>query len=144
MQTKHLCGLIHIWAKGEVGAPWIGLSPPVKYFYWPVQGGALLWIVCVNYVVCLSSFRALWSPEGKGVTSWLLFVMFIVNLLLSHSVSWDRCGTWLYRFLVLAVFLTLRRFFWVPTIYMFWLKIGKLFFVTHQRETNFYISPSHK
>ena len=27
---------------------------------------------------------ALWSPEGKGLTSWLLFVMFIVILLLSH------------------------------------------------------------
>ena len=22
MQTKHLCVLIHIWTKGEVGAPW--------------------------------------------------------------------------------------------------------------------------
>ena len=32
---------------------------------------------------------ALWSPEGKGLTSWLLFVI----LLLSHLVSWDRCGT---------------------------------------------------
>ena len=31
---------------------------------------------------------ALWSPEGKGLTSWLLFVMFIVILLLSHLVSW--------------------------------------------------------
>ena len=27
---------------------------------------------------------ALWSPEGKGLTSWLLLVMFIVILLLSH------------------------------------------------------------
>ena len=36
---------------------------------------------------------ALWSPEGKGLTYWLLFVMFIVVLLLSHLVSWDRCGT---------------------------------------------------
>ena len=34
---------------------------------------------------------ALWSPEGKGLTSWLFFVMFIVILLL--LVSWDRCGT---------------------------------------------------
>ena len=25
---------------------------------------------------------ALWSPEGKGLTSWLLFAMFIVDLLL--------------------------------------------------------------
>ena len=31
---------------------------------------------------------ALWSPEGKGLTSWLLFVMFIVIVLLSHLVSW--------------------------------------------------------
>ena len=36
---------------------------------------------------------ALWSPEGKGLTSWLLFVMFIVILLLSHLLSCDRCGT---------------------------------------------------
>ena len=36
---------------------------------------------------------ALWSPEGKGLTSWLMFVMFIVTLLLSHLVSWDMCGT---------------------------------------------------
>ena len=35
---------------------------------------------------------ALRPPEGKGVTSWLLFVMFIVILLLSHLVSLDRCG----------------------------------------------------
>ena len=36
---------------------------------------------------------ALRSPEGKGLTSWLLFVMFNVILLLSHLVSWDRRGT---------------------------------------------------
>ena len=36
---------------------------------------------------------ALWSLEGKGLTSWLLFVMFIVILLLSYLVSWDRCVT---------------------------------------------------
>ena len=35
---------------------------------------------------------ALWSPEAKGMTSWLLFVMFILMLLLFHLVSWDRCG----------------------------------------------------
>ena len=29
---------------------------------------------------------ALWSPEGKGLTSCPLFVMFIVILLLSHQV----------------------------------------------------------
>ena len=35
---------------------------------------------------------ALWSPEGKWLASWLLFVIFMVILLLSHLVSWDRCG----------------------------------------------------
>ena len=30
---------------------------------------------------------ALWSPAGKGLTSWLLLVMFIVFLFLSHVVS---------------------------------------------------------
>ena len=30
---------------------------------------------------------ALWSPAGKGVTSWLLFVMFNCVLSLSHVVS---------------------------------------------------------
>ena len=34
---------------------------------------------------------ALWS-RGKGLTYWLLLVMFIVFLLLSHVVSWVRCG----------------------------------------------------
>ena len=38
---------------------------------------------------------------GKGWT-----VVVIVFLLLSHVVSCVRCGTWLYRFLIFAVFLT--------------------------------------
>ena len=49
------------------------------------------------------SIAALWWHEGKGLTYWLL----IVILLHSHMVSCDRFGTCLYRFLILAVFLTL-------------------------------------
>ena len=50
--------------------------------------------LCLMFVVLWRLFvAALWSPEGKGVNSWLLFVMFIVILLLSHLVFWDRCGT---------------------------------------------------
>ena len=64
--------------------------------------------LCLVFVMLSRLFiAALWSPGGKGLTSWLLFVMFIVILLLSHLVSWDRCRTCLYRFLILAVFLTL-------------------------------------
>ena len=50
--------------------------------------------LCLVFVVLWRLFvAALWSREGKGLTSWLLFVMFIVILLLSHLVSWVRCGT---------------------------------------------------
>ena len=36
---------------------------------------------------------ALWSPAGKGLTSRYMLAMFIIFLLLSHVVSWVRCGT---------------------------------------------------
>ena len=50
--------------------------------------------LCLVFVMLLRLFiAALWSPEGKRLTSWLLFVMSIVILLLSHLVSWDRCDT---------------------------------------------------
>ena len=50
--------------------------------------------VCIVFVMLSRLFiAALWSPEGKGLTPWLSFVMFFVILLLSHLVSWDRCGT---------------------------------------------------
>ena len=50
--------------------------------------------LCLAFVMLSCLFiAALWSPEGKGMTSGLLFVMFIVILLLSHLESWDRCGT---------------------------------------------------
>ena len=48
------------------------------------------------YLVFLMLLRlfiaALWSPAGKGLTSWLLLVMFTIFLLLSHEVSWVGCG----------------------------------------------------
>ena len=69
----------------------------------------LCYLCLVFYMLSRLFISALWSPEGIGLTSWLLFVMFIVILLLSHFVSWDRCGTWLYQFLILAIFLTLIR-----------------------------------
>ena len=50
--------------------------------------------LCLVFVMLSRLFiAALWSPEGKRLTFWLLFVMFIVVLLLSHLVYWDRCGT---------------------------------------------------
>ena len=50
---------------------------------------------------------ALWSPAGKGLTSWLSFVMSYCDVVTFPLVSCVRCGAWLYRFLIFALFLTL-------------------------------------
>ena len=50
--------------------------------------------LCLVLVIRLRMFiAALWSPGGKGLTSLLLFVMFVVILLLSHLVFREGCGT---------------------------------------------------
>ena len=38
-------------------------------------------------------FAALWSRAGKGLTSWLLFVMFNCVFVTFPLVFWVRCGT---------------------------------------------------
>ena len=43
---------------------------------------------CARLFIC-----AFWSPAGKGLTSWLSFVVSSVSLSLSPLVSWVRCGT---------------------------------------------------
>ena len=61
--------------------PGAGLSHPVKYFTDCSKAVLLLWIIDVISVLLLLCFRvrlfidALWSPAGKGPTSWLSFVM---------------------------------------------------------------------
>ena len=130
MQSKLLCVLIHIWTKGEVGVQWNGFKPSSKIFLLTVPRGyffcgSMCYLCLVLVMLSRLFIAALWSPEGKGLTSWLLFVMFIMILLLSHLVSWDSCGTWLYRFLILAVFLILSTY----NICFGW-EIRKLFFLT--------------
>ena len=113
MQTKHLCVLIHIWTKGDVGAVKPGLNPPVKYF----TGRSKAVLVCGSFmffsVLCLLCLCtclficALWSPSGKGLTSWLSFVVSNCEFVTFPLVSRVRCGTWLYRFLIFAPLLTM-------------------------------------
>ena len=43
---------------------------------------------CARLFIC-----ALWSPAGKGLTSWLSFVVSSVSLWCLPLVSWVRCGT---------------------------------------------------
>ena len=126
MQAKYLCVMIHIWIKvglafwDQFGLGWsleTGFSFPVKYFYWPFQGGtsfvdhlclSVLYLLCpcARLFIC-----ALWSPAGKWLTAWLSFVVSNCNFSTFPLVSWVRCDTWLYRFLIFAPLLTLKTLF---------------------------------
>ena len=43
---------------------------------------------CVRLFIC-----ALWSPAGKGLASWLSFVVSNCEFVTFPLVSWVRCGT---------------------------------------------------
>ena len=85
---------------------------PVNIFTYHSKA-VLLWIIDVIFVWCLLCFRArlfidaLWSPAGKGQTSWLSFVMSNFEFVTFPLVSWVRYGTRLYRFLIFVLLLTL-------------------------------------
>ena len=99
MRTKHLFVLIHIRIKGEVGivkqvkASGISLlTVPRRCFL----GDHFCYLFFMFVFDMLSSLllAALWSPVGKGLTSWLFYVLcFLVLLSLSHMVSRVRCCT---------------------------------------------------
>ena len=91
MQTKYLCVLIHIWIKGEAGAPLNRLKPSSKIFYWPFQGGTSfvdLYVFGLSYVcyvfvrVCLYVLCGHLLGKGwpLGSRLWCL----TVSLQLSH------------------------------------------------------------
>ena len=93
--------------------PWNWFKPSSKIF---LTGHSklvlLLWIICVIYVLCLSR---LWSVHcclvvtcwGKGWPLGSRLWCLIVLKSLSPVVSFVRYGTWFYRFLIFASFLTL-------------------------------------
>ena len=57
--------------------------------------------LCTRLFIC-----ALWSPAGTGLSSWLSFVVSNYELVTFPLVSWVRCGTYMYRFLIFAPLLT--------------------------------------
>ena len=80
-----------------------GLSPPVKYFYLPFQGGASFVDHLCYFCLILFCFHArlfvdallhicLLMPPRKGLTSWLSFVMSYCDAVTFPLVSWVRCG----------------------------------------------------
>ena len=58
--------------------------------------------LCARLFIC-----ALWSPAGKGLTSWLSFVVSNCEFVTYPLVFWVGCGTWLYLLLIFAPLLTL-------------------------------------
>ena len=70
------------------------LSPPVKYFTDRSKAVLLLWIFYVFLsCVCYAFVCAFWSPAGKGLTSWLSFVVSNREVVTFPLVSSVRCGT---------------------------------------------------
>ena len=133
MQTKHLCVLIHIWTKGDVGAPLNGFKPSSKIFYWPFQGRTsfvdllcfFLSCVCYAFVrVCLHAPCGHLLGKGwpLGFRLWCL----TVRLSLSHwhpgsGVLLDCIDSWyLHPFpifaLILIKLLSIRAFFSIIAI----------------------------
>ena len=112
MQTKHLGVLIHICTKVEVVAPLNRFKPSSKFFYWPFQGGASFLDHLCYFCLVLLCFHArlfvdaLVSSARKELTSWFSFVMYKCDVVTFPLFSWVRCGAWLYRFLIFALFLT--------------------------------------
>ena len=51
---------------------------------------SVLCLLCFSACLCID---ALWSPAGKGLTSWLSFVMPNYEFVTFPLVSWVRCGT---------------------------------------------------
>ena len=71
---------------------------------WAAKWDLCLLCICMRLFIC-----ALWSPAGKGLTSWLSFVVSSCEFVTFPLVSWIRCGTWLYRFLIFAPLLTFNN-----------------------------------
>ena len=120
-----------------------GLSHPVKYLRWPFQGDtsfvAHLCYLCLVFLMLSRQFiTVLSSPARKGLTSWFLFVMLNCVLSLYHVVSSVSCGTWLYRFLIFAAFLTLLMvciLYYQSCINLTWL-VFRIFWITFQKSQN--------
>ena len=105
--VDHLCYLCFVfvsWSTSELRVRLVrsetGLSPPVKYFKRPLQGGAsyvdhlcYLCLVLLCFHACLF-VDALWSPAGKGLTSWLSFVMSNCDVVILSGVVLDVSDTW--------------------------------------------------
>ena len=102
MQSTYLWVFIHIWTKGEVGAPLNRLKPSSKIVYWPFQGSTsfedTLCFFCRVFAMHLYVYMCLvvtWFERAD--LSWLSFVVSSCEFVTFPLLSWARYGTWLYE-----------------------------------------------
>ena len=103
------------WSTSELRvrlAPLDRFKPSSKLLYWPFQGGtSFVDLLCFCSVLCLLCLCAsvymcfvvtCWERADLLALVCGVFCEFVTFPL----VSWVRCGTWLYRFLIFAPLLT--------------------------------------
>ena len=52
----------------------------------------IIYVISVLFCYACLFVDALWSPAGKGLNSWLSFVMSNCDVVTFPLVSWVRCG----------------------------------------------------
>ena len=52
-----------------------------------------MFLFCLVFAMFCMFICALWSTAGKGLTSWLSFVVSNCEFVTFPLVSWVRCGT---------------------------------------------------
>ena len=111
MQTKYLCVLIHIWIKGEVGAPLNRFKPSSKIFYRPFQDffcGSFMFLFCLMFAMslCTSVYMCFVVTCWERADLLDLICGDYCEFVTFPLVSWVGCGTWLYQLLIFAPLLT--------------------------------------
>ena len=82
------CG--HLLRKGRpLGSRLWCLTVSLSLSHWYPGSGVVLY--CNDSELCI--LTTLWSPAGKGLTSWLSFVVSHCKFVTFQLVSWVRCGT---------------------------------------------------
>ena len=82
------------------------METPLIMFLWTIYVFSVMFFLCFRVRLLID---ALWSPAGKGLTSWFSFVMSNCEVITFPLVSCVRCVAWLYRFLIFALFLTFPK-----------------------------------